>query len=317
MSQHKQMFVVGIIAMTDIRRLDGKLLQAFDVLMEERSVTRAARHLNMTQQGMSGVLQRLRDVFSDVLFVRAAQGISPTPRAEELAPLIRSALDSLNAVASSDVFDPALATGTIRLATSDYGLTAIVSPLFRRFRKTAPNVRLVVVPRSTENLSTNIRNGRVDLVLTIPRFLPAMLHRQKLYDENYLCVVRAGHALAKKGFDLDAFCECEHLLISSDGEEFMSTTDIALARLDRSRKIGLTIPSYGVATDVVRQTDFIAVLPQSILKRDEKGLRIFAPPLDVEGFELVMAWPERVAAASLHMWFRGFLDQFTRTGAVT
>ncbi len=311
------MYFVGNIAMSDISRIDGKLLRAFDVLFEERSVSRAAVRLNMTQQGMSGVLQRLRDLFLDTLFVRASHGVVPTPRALELAPLVKAAIESLNAVITARPFDPAQASGTINIATSDYALSAFISPFFRRFKELAPNVRLVVLPRNADNLGKNIRNGRIDLALSLPRFLPTTLHRQKLFDEKYLCAIRADHPLAGTTFDLDTFCACEHLLISSAGDEYMTTTDIALARLNRSRSIGLTIPNYGVATDIIRQTDLIGVLPQSILRSGRRNLLIFPPPMEVEGFEFVMAWPERVHAAPIHVWFRNLCAKLARPNSET
>jgi len=296
--------------MTDITRLDGKLLQAFVVLTEERSVTKAAQRLHMTQQGMSGVLNRLRDVFEDELFVRVSQGIVPTPKSLELVPLVRTALESLNAVISSRSFDPAKSTGTINIATSDYALCAFLSPLFERFKKIAPLMQLVILPRDTENLKKNVRNGRIDLVMSLPRFLPANMHTQKLYDEEYVCLVREGDERIQQGFELDLFCDSEHLVVSNEGQEFMSTTDIALARIKRTRRIGLSIPNYGVATQIIRNTSLIGVLPRSIVRGDESGLHIFPPPIGIDGFEFVMAWPTRVAASPIHMLFRTLCAQF-------
>ena len=126
--------------MSDITKLDAKILLAFDAVMEERSVSRAAQRLNMTQQGLSGVLNRLRDLFGDPLFVREARGVSPTPRAEALAPQIKSALDGLAGLLETPDFDPALADDTIYVAAGDYALGAIVLPLYRQFRSLAPNV---------------------------------------------------------------------------------------------------------------------------------------------------------------------------------
>ncbi|MCZ6588072.1 MAG: LysR family transcriptional regulator, partial [Alphaproteobacteria bacterium] len=228
--------------MNDITRLDTKLLVAFDAVMEERSVTRAAERLNMTQQGLSGSLQRLRDLFGDPLFVRESRGVSPTPRAEALAPRIKSVLADLESVLESQEFDPALAEGTIFLATSDYALSTIVASLFQRFRSLAPKVRLAVGPLTSTTLNEQPRDNRVDLALTV-QLAPPNWFTHILFEERLLCAVRADHPLAGTKVDIDAFCSCEHLLVSPHKGDFTGVTDIALAQIDRTRRVGLVVPS--------------------------------------------------------------------------
>jgi DNA-binding transcriptional LysR family regulator len=298
--------------MPDITRLDPKLLLAFDALMEERSVTRAAQRLHMTQQGLSGVLQRMRDLFCDPLFVREARGVSPTPRAEALAPRIKSALAGLAGVLESEEFDPALADGTVFVATPDYALGTIVSPLFQQFRSLAPKVRLVMLPINPATFSDRMRGGRVDLALTIPQFAPQNWFTRRLYEERYFCAVRADHPLAGTEVDIDAFCDCEHLLVSPYKSDFSGVTDRALARLDRARNIGLVIPSFSVAGVILEQSDLLAVLPERILRNMNQRLYIFPPPLEIEGAELIAAWPARVDEDPLHSWFRQLCFDSTR-----
>ena len=299
--------------MRDIIRLDTKLLLAFDAVMEERSVTRAARRLNITQQGLSGVLQRLRDLFGDPLFVREARGVSPTPRAEALAPRIKSALAGLEHVMESPQFDPALADGTIFVATSDYALSTLVSPLFRQFRSLAPNVRLAMISINPTTFSEHARAGRVDLALTIPQFAPQNWFTRCLYTERYACAVRADHPLAGTQIDIDAFCDCEQLLVSPYKSDFHGVTDLALAHIDRTRKIGLVIPSFSAAGAILEQTDLLAVLPERVLKNMNRRLYIFPPPLDIAGVEMTAAWPERVHEDPLQAWFRQLCFQSTQT----
>ena len=300
----KQIIDVLFIAMRDITRLDAKLLLAFDALMEERSVTRAAQRLSMTQQGLSGVLHRMRDLFADPLFVRQARGVAPTPRAEALAPRIKSVLAGLEDVLESEDFDPSVAEGTIFVATPDYAASTIMAPLFQRFRSLAPKVRLVMLPISPTTFSDRMRGARVDLALTIPQFVPQNWHTRRLYEERYLCAVRADHPLAGTEVDLDAFCNCEQLLVSPYKSDFSGMTDLALARLDRTRKIGLVIPSFSVAGAILERTDLLAVLPERILRSTKHRLYIFPPPLEINGAELIAAWPARVNEDPLHAWFR-------------
>jgi DNA-binding transcriptional LysR family regulator len=290
--------------MRDITRLDTKLLLAFDAVMEERNVTRAAQRLNMTQQGLSGVLHRMRELFGDPLFVRESRGVSPTPRAEALAPRVKSALSGLEHVLEAPAFDPALADGTLFVATSDYALNTLISPLFQKFRSLAPNVRLATLPINPTTFSDPMRGGRVDLALTIPQFAPRNWLTRCLYKERYACAVRADHRLAGTKVDLDAFCDCEQLLVSPYKSDFNGVTDQALAKMGRTRKIGLALPSFSAATAILEQTDLLAVLPERFLRRTSRHLYIFPPPLEIEGVEMTAAWPERVDEDPLHAWFR-------------
>ncbi len=300
----KQIINVVSIAMSDITRLDTKLLVAFDAVMEERSVTRAAQRLNMTQQGLSGSLQRLRDLFGDPLFVREARGVSPTPRAEALAPRIKSVLANLESVLESQEFDPALAEGTIYVATADYALSTIVASLFQQFRLLAPKVRLAVRPLTSTTLSEQPHGDRVDLALTVHQFAPPNWFTHILFKERLLCAVRADHPLAGTKIDLDAFCSYEHLLVSPHKGDFTGVTDIALAQIDRTRRVGLVIPSFMVVGAILERTDLLVVLPERVLKNINSPLFIFPPPLELKRAEIIAIWPKRVHEDPLHSWFR-------------
>lgn len=298
--------------MRDISRLDTKLLVAFDALMEERSVTRAARRLSMTQQGMSGALQRMRTLFDDPLFVREARGVWPTPRAEALAPRVKSALASLEGVLEAEDFDPARAEGTISVATSDYAISTIMAPLFQKFRALAPKVRLAVLPFNRAILNEQLRGGQIDLALTIPQFVPLNMASQSLFEERYLAAIRADHPLAGKTIGLDAFCELEHLLVAPYMADFRGPTDTALARLDRARRVGLSIPSFAVAMSFLERTDLVAILPERVLENTNHKLYVFTPPVDVGSTEIVVVWSERVDKDPLQSWFRSLCFETTR-----
>ena len=123
-----------IISMADIRTLDLNLLKAFDALMDERNVTRAAQRLALTQPAVSGMLVRLREAFGDPLFVRASRGVVPTARAEALAPAVRQLLQDVTALLQPPGFDPATATGTLTVAATDYALRAVVLPWMAALR---------------------------------------------------------------------------------------------------------------------------------------------------------------------------------------
>ncbi|MEG0004184.1 LysR family transcriptional regulator, partial [Comamonas sp.] len=131
---------------TNIKNLDLNLLKALDALLDERSVTRAAERLSLTQPAVSGMLTRLRESFDDPLFVRTQRGIAPTLRAQALAGPLKELLCNAEALLRPQGFDPATAQMTLRIAATDYALQAVVLPFLAVLRKRAPGVCVAVVP---------------------------------------------------------------------------------------------------------------------------------------------------------------------------
>src|SRR5882724_1874905 len=128
----------------NITSVNLNLLVAFEALLEERSVSRAAKRAGLTQPAMSNALSRLRALFSDPLFVRHSHGISPTPRAIELSTPIRAGLTQFRAaLADRPGFDPAASPRVFRIATNDYCEFALLPQLLQRAGEAAPNVQII------------------------------------------------------------------------------------------------------------------------------------------------------------------------------
>ncbi len=288
----------------DIAALDIRLLVAFDALVTELNVTRAAARTGVTQQGLSGQLARLRDFFGDPLFVRNGAGMAATPQAEALQPLIRDVLTRLNALAVTPAFTPAAFEGAYALAATDYAMALLLPPLLGRVRAAAPKLKLVVRHGTYATLDSDMRERKVDLALVAPQFTPPGLRSRKLFSETYAGAVRPDHPLAKRAMTLDRFCAFPHLLVSPNRGDFSGPTDEALAKLGRKRDVALVVPSFSVVAALLESTDLVAVLPTRLLARVRRPLFIFKTPVDVEGFELHAVWPDRLHADPMHRWFR-------------
>ncbi len=292
---------------SDIRTLDLNLLKTLDALLDERSVTRAAARLALTQPAVSGMLNRLREHFDDPLFVRAQRGIVPTLRAEQLAVPVKQLLADVAAMLQPEAFDPATATLTVRLAATDYALSAVVVPFLRVLRPQAPNMRVAVQPIDDQALPGQLERGDVDLALLTPQTLTPDLHAAPLFDEHYICAMRADHPDAQgERLSLERFCALDHALVSSTGNAFHGVTDEALARLGRSRRVTVSVTSFLALPDILLGSDLIAVIPRR-LARLQPGLRICQPPLDIPGFSKTLAWHERTHRDQGQRWVRALL----------
>ena len=288
---------------TDIRTLDLNLLKTLDALMDERSVTRAASRLSLTQPAVSGMLNRLRDYFDDPLFIRAPHGIVPTTRAEELAAPVKRILADIDVLLQPTGFDPLSASMTFTVAATDYALRAVMVPFIAALKIRAPAIRVRVVPVESDRLVSQLERGSVDVALITPLTTPAELHSRALYDERYVCMMRADHPDAGKPLSLARFCALEHVLVSYEGDGFRGVTDSVLEKIGRMRRVGLSVSHFLVLPDVLALSDMIATVPSRIAE-NQTEMFVCETPVSVPGFTKSMAWHGRTHRNPAQAWLR-------------
>ncbi|MBM3386685.1 MAG: LysR family transcriptional regulator [Betaproteobacteria bacterium] len=302
------------------RTLDLNLLRVFDAVMAERSLTRAAGHLSLTQPAVSNALRRLREALGDELVRRAGQGIAPTPRALALWPHVREALHQLqNAIVPSS-FTPAEAGNTFVLAMADATAAELMGELAHRLQQEAAGVSLRVVPLTTRDPRRLLADGLADLALG---YFPAVLtdltaraqadepinfEHQRLYAGEYVCVMRRGHPLAELPLTLERYCAARHLLVSFSGRPY-GYVDEALASMGRQRRVVLTVNQFFTAGRVVVNSDLLTVLPLHFVPTTGMGehLVVRELPLDVPPVHVEAVWHERHQHNPAHQWLRQLL----------
>ena len=301
----------------NFRTLDLNLLRVFDEVMAERSLTRAARNLALTQPAVSNALRRLRETLGDELVRRSGQGMEPTPRALVLWPAVRDALRQLQQSLAPSHFDPAQADTTFVLAMADATAAELVPRLVDIIEAEAPGVSLRVVPLSTRDPRKLLDEEVVDLAAG---YFPAVVadltaraqvgkavafSTQRLYDGEYVCVMRAGHALASGPLTLNRFCAARHLLVSFSGRPF-GFIDEALATLGRERRVVLTVNQFFTAGRVVANSNLLTVLPRHFVGvtgiADALVLRNL--PFEVPAVHVDALWHGRRDQDSAHRWLR-------------
>ncbi|ACO79730.1 Regulatory protein, LysR-family [Azotobacter vinelandii CA] len=287
-----------------LRRLDLNLLVTLDALLVEHNVTRAAERLHLAQPTVSVQLARLRDFFGDPLLLPGPRGMRPTARADELREPLRQALAALDqAVAPSDVFDPAQANHTWRVAAFDYGEFTILLPALAAIRAAAPATRLAVVQTAPAHVARKAEQGDIDLAFMIGAEAPQDLRRRTLFTERYMLAGRAGHPRLKRRPTLAQFCRLDHAIVSPDGGGFHGVTDTALAERGLARRVALSVPHFLFLSAVLASTDLVAMVPSRLVSGNA-ALQVVEPPLEVPGFEMLMLWSERVHRDAAHQWLR-------------
>jgi DNA-binding transcriptional LysR family regulator len=298
----------------NFRTLDLNLLRIFDAAMAEGSLTRAAATLSMTQPAVSHALRRLREAVGEELFIRVAQGVRPTPRAQALWPQVRAALGTLRQALAPGDFDPRRDAVQLRIAMADATAALLAPGLVRGIDSGEALVDLRVLPLVTRDTRALLDAGEADLAVGFfPEVVAAIvaqgqrshLRHARLYDTRYVCAMRRGHALAGHALTLDAFCDAHHLLVSFSGEAH-GFTDEALAGLKRRRRIVLTVNQFLTAARVVARSDLLTVLPEGFAEAVGFGhdLVTCELPLDLGPVQVEMIWHLRQDADPAHRWLR-------------
>jgi DNA-binding transcriptional LysR family regulator len=296
-----------MMTMQDVH-IDLNLLRAFDALLAERNVTRAARRLGIGQPALSHALGRLRDVLGDPLLVRTPKGMVPTARALALEPIVRSSLADLDrAIFTPPAFAPQASRATFVVAASDYALFLLLPKMAELLQHEAPNVTLDVRPIVT--WPPRFDDGELDLALGPAAFTESSdgLFRQRLFDERFVCLVRKGHPLAKGKVTVERFLAFPHALIAPRGSSYKGIVDDELAKIGRKRRVAMTIPHFLVAPYVIRSTDLVLTLAERVARAMSEGLAIFEPPLRIPGFTIHQIWHARRGSDAAHQWFRGLV----------
>ncbi|TNH06796.1 LysR family transcriptional regulator [Testudinibacter sp. TR-2022] len=297
--------------MKALHQFDLNLLKAFDVLMDERNVSRAAERLNLTQSAMSGMLARLREGLGDPLFVRAQRGIVPTERALSLAEPIKTTLAHIDGILQPAEFEPATAKMTLRVAATDYSMSAVMVHFVAKLALLAPNIKVALLPL-TPDLPQQLSQGKLDFALLVPSEGADYLHLKPLYDEHYLCAMRADHRLAANAeLTLADYCQAQHILASPVGGGFSGVSDMALAKQGLKRNVKVSLNNFLLLPQLLQHSDMIATVP-SRLTALLPNIKHFPTPMPVQGFTKYIAWHDRTHNDPAHRWLRSLVGEVCR-----
>ncbi|WP_411726192.1 LysR family transcriptional regulator [Methyloglobulus sp.] len=294
--------------MSNLRTFDLNLLVAFDVLMRELNVTRAAEQMFITQSAMSHVLHRLRQQLDDALLVKTPTGMKPTERALALIEPVRALLTEMEQlIQPPSEFDVGTSQRRFVLAATDYMEFLLIPELSGLIEQTAPGIDIHVKRTESSFPVAQLENGSLDVVLGFESVLnaPAHLCCQKLFDDQMVCVVRQNHPMIRNAPSLEDYIAVPHILISWKGTP-AGIIDQYLLELGLERRIKLIVPNFLSAPLIVAQTDMILSLPYKIAERFTKfvPLEIFPVPIKLPAYDLVMIWHPLRDKDPAHLWLR-------------
>lgn len=263
-------------------QFDLNLLIAFDVLMEERGVTRAAERLNLTQSAMSAALKRLREAFADDILVQHGKRMIPTPGALSLAPHVAAAVLNLRGILASGMrFDPEHSRRRFRIAASDYITTVLIGPVLRSLQREAPGVQIEISSPRPETVAM-LEDGEIDLLISPEQFLSPAHPRELLFEERFVVVGCATNPVMQAPvLTSEAFFASGHSLVSVSRDG--TFIDNFLRGLNDQRRVEVICPSFAQVAWTLPGTSRLALMHERLAR--ELGpllsLAVHEPPLEL------------------------------------
>lgn len=311
-----------------IASLDLNLLRVFDALYEERSVTRVGARLGLSQSAVSHALNRLRHALEDELFVRGADGMSPTPRARELGPRVHASLRQIQDALTPSSFDPATTERRFVVVAGAYASAVLLPVLMARMAELSPKADLAVTEGS-QDLLEHMETQRADFVIGAVAAAPVRMAQEHLMSESLAWVVGVDHPLTRRPVRLEDLAATPHVVVararSVAGEgapgdaalvmrsswESFGELETQLQALGLRRRIGLIVPDTYPALSVVSRSDMTALIPRRLaLTCEQQGIvRIIEPPLASPPVDLSLLYLRERLSDPAIVWMRDLLHE--------
>lgn len=292
----------------NITHKDLNLLLVFHVLYQERNATLAAERMALSQPALSHKLNKLRHQFGGPLFVRAPRGLTPTPRAHEMAPQVQRLVEDLQGFYERcDGQDFLTRPARLHLYSTDYMEQTLLPRLLPIIRSQAPNLVLITHNTRGQLPREALEKGTCDLAIAgFYTDLPDTFHQQRLLSEDFVVLAARSNPRLGAGMSLEAFLACEHLLTTLTGD-LDGLVDRALRAEGRSRRVVAGLSSFLAPARLIRGTDLLLTCLRAVaveaVERDPE-LCIYPMPLRLPKIELMQIWHERTHTDPLRKWFR-------------
>lgn len=298
------------IRVMHIRRIDFNLLAVFDVIMAERSLSRAAVRLGMSQSAVSHALRRLRDLTGDDLFVRNGRGVSPTARADALAGPLRTAIGLAQAALSgTSTFDPSQTRRTFWIDVPA-GLDILLLPaLLKQIGHARSQLSLKVSDDRAAELSTTLRLGQTELAVDFGVHTERDFRSELLYEDIYVLLCRSGHPLLGRRLTSEKLTRLQQAGINWYRQPQRSPVQSRLERIGIVPNIRVSVPTAPGLAATVAGSDLVCIMHSRLARCLARNfdLTIVDLPIAIEPLRVVQNWHERFDADEGHRWLRSAL----------
>lgn len=271
-----------------INKLEIHHFRTLDALYKFKNTTRAAESLNISQQAISLQLKKVREILHDNLFVRSGHGLSPTPYAKMIEPLIQNILIQIHQIPLPESVAPETIERTLCLSATDYTQHVIISKLAEKLHQLSPNVKIIVTNIEVANLTKLMNQGDVDLAFTSHGYVPEGLISESLFTEQYRCVASNKLTSQSDVVSLEQLTQFDFIVTNPLGGSLKGSADNWLERQGYPRKVVMSSPTFHHTLQFIKHRDLIGFIPSRLLPYEgvvDIPLEKYPP-----GYEVVMAY---------------------------
>lgn len=285
----------------NLRTFNLNLLVVFDVMMSERSTTKAGELLGLSQSAVSNSLSQLRMFLEDPLFVRMRNEMVPTPRALELAgPISEALMQMRKSILPQEAYDPSQSTRTFCIGMTDYTAFIMLSSLISQIRAAGPNIKISVQNITADQIVTALENDGLDLCIGSPFDLNDPYVVEVLFVDDWVCARRAR---SDRPFTLEDYLAASHVVV---GKSLSNHVDRALAKIGMARSNLVSIPFCLAAPVVIEESDLYLTLPRRLATEFSRGrnIELHDLPFKTKGFSVCSIYHSRLRHDPGLMWLR-------------
>lgn len=299
----------------NINSLDLNLLLAFDAIDRERNITLAAERVGLSQPALSNALARLRKLLNDPLFVRTAKGMEPTPYAVRLSGPIRKACELIDGALKIDAsFDPTRTSRKFSVYMTDIGEAVMLPRLLRHLQTFAPRIGINIETIPKHGIQEAMTSGDVDLAVGLFEGLGGGFFEQRLYRDDFVCIVRADHPTVGNTFSQQQFIDLPHVLVSSGGTGHEAAIEKIVVKQRVKRSVALSVPHFLALPAIVAQTDATGTVPRKLALSfmNSINIKLLTSPIKFPTIEIKQHWHARYHHDPANKWLRSvFAELFS------
>lgn len=293
----------------NIRNVDLNLLVTLDALYDERSVTRVAERLALSQPTVSGMLKRLRHIFEDDLYVRTSHGVIPTPRAEALAKPTRDIIDAARGLLVQGKFDPTVAEFSVNLCGTDYIQNTILTEFAADILMAAPNAKVSIQRRPVSNLESQLSRGEFDFVLSNQDMLLQGMPVLPLFGDHVVCISSYGIHTEGQDVPLEELCALRHVVLNPAAIMTTQKIDNDLKSRGLKRNVVLDVPSFSAVFRSMQHADLVAFIPSFLAASSQGRIKFLKIDMPTPVTKICAIWHPRMTNDAKHIWLREALQQ--------
>lgn len=300
-----------------LSKVDLNLLLTLHLLLEEKSVTRAAQRLCLSQSAVSKNLAKLREQFNDPLFTRTAYGLQPTAKARSLQVQLQTLLSHLESITESATFDPQHSHYRFRAGLVESTYPLLLPHFMSYILSEAPNVMLDTHAWDTHTLK-KLQSGEMDIGITgkdldpkyanITMQTPADIRGKEIYRDSQMCLVRQDHPVLSQEWTLETYLQQRHVQVRCDGKD-QWLLDYKLADKGLERSIAIIVPDFNSAASLCTHTDLVFTAPSHFIKLVAKQLNLVAIslPTELPQMAYTLFWHKHKDNDAANCWLRNII----------